>query len=188
MTEILAGEGLVYASLFGIGLVVAVYAMLNGSIRPAHDPSLIKRPPAAFNLPVFGAALTAFGAAGYLAIKYSQFGTIGSFGFAAVAAIAGWVGMTLLMANWAFKGPLNDPHEDLEELQGTVALVTRDISPEEPGEILYSFRGQELTAEARCISQVPVPAGTEVIIEIVKDGLAEVELWSVVEERINGHS
>ncbi|HEV2642376.1 MAG TPA: hypothetical protein VGT98_06705, partial [Candidatus Elarobacter sp.] len=87
-------------------------------------------------------------------------------------------------AKWALRGPLNDPHEEIEELQGTVAVVTRAIGTDEPGEISYYFRGARLTAPARNINHGPVDAGTEVVIEKIENGIADVELWSVVEQRI----
>ena len=41
-----------------------------------------------------------------------------------------------------------------------------------------------LTAQARCITGEPVAAGTEVVIEKVEQGMADVEPWSAVEQRI----
>ncbi len=177
-------EQIFYAALFGAGLLTSVYAMLNGSVRSGRAPGEIKPPPAAFNTPVVGAALVSLGAVGYLVAKYSHLGTISTLVLAIIAAGAGWIGMTVLMAKWALRGPINDPHEELEELQGTVATVTRAIGPDTPGEISYSFRGAQLRVAARNISGEPAPAGTEVVIEKIEDGVADVELWSVVEQRL----
>ena len=177
-------ELIVYAAAFGIGLVVGVYAMLNGTVRAGHAPGMVEPPHAAFNAPVVGAALVAFGAVGYLVAKYSQLGTISTLIIALLAAAAGWVGMGVLMAKWALRGPLSDPHEDLEELQGTIATVTRAITPDEPGEIAYSFRGAPLVAQARCITGEPVPLGAEVVIDKVENGMADIEPWTTVEQRI----
>lgn len=177
-------ELIAYAVAFALGLLVGVYAMLNGTVRTGHSPGMVEPPHAAFNAPVVGAALVAFGAAGYLVAKYSHLGTISTLVIALIAGVAGWVGMGVLMAKWALRGPLSDPHEDLEELQGTIATVTRAITPESLGEIAYSFRGAPLTAQARCITGEPVPEGAEVVIEKVENGMADVEPWSTVEQRI----
>lgn len=179
----MTAELIVYAIAFGVGLLVTVYAMLNGTVR-MRTPGMIEPPRAAFNAPVIGAALITFGALGYPVAKYSPLGTISTLVVALAGAAAGWVGMGILMAKWALRGPLSDPHEDLEELQGTIAIVTRAIAADAPGQISYSFRGQPLTAEARCITGEPVEVGAEVVIEKVENGVADVEPWSAVEQRI----
>lgn len=182
--QLLDTERILYAVASGVGLLVAVWAMLHGSVRTSHTPGVLRPPPAGFNTPVIGAALLAFGAVGYLVAKYSRIDTVWTLLIALVAGATGWIGMTLLMAKWALRGPLNDPHEEMEEIQGTVAVVTRAISVGALGEISYSFRGSPTTAPARSIGGQPVAAGTEVIIDTVSDGVADVELWSVVETRL----
>lgn len=183
-SQLLDTERIFYAVASGVGLLIAVWAMLHGSVRTGHIPGVLKPPPAGFNTPVIGAALMAFGAVGYLVAKYSQIDTIWTLIIAIVAGAAGWIGMTVLMAKWALHGPLNDPHEEMEELQGTVAVVTRAITVAALGEISYSFRGSPTTAPARSIDGQPVAAGTEVVIDTIFDGIADVELWSVVETRL----
>lgn len=186
MTTFFGSEPLNYAVAFGLGLLISVYAMINGSIKPTPDPSQIKRPSAVFNLFVVGAGITALGIFGYLFSSYSQFDTQAVLLIALAAAFAGGLGMSILMAKWAFSGPLSDPHEDMEELQGTVAMVTKDITPDQIGEISYIFRGETLTAPAKCLSDNSVSAGTEVVIDVIEDGLASIEIWEIVAERIDG--
>ena len=175
---------IVYAVISSAGLLALVYAMLLGTVRKGKDPGALKFPIAGFNAPVIGAALIAFGAVGYLLTKYSQFDTIVILIASIVAGAAGWVGMTALMAGWAIRGPLNDPHEEIEELQGTIATVTRAITADAPGEIAYSFKGSPTRTPARSIDGEPVAAGTEVVIDRIENGVAHVELWSVVEQRL----
>jgi hypothetical protein len=173
-----------YAGVSGIGLLLSVYAMLHGTVRKGREPGAIRFPMAGLNAPVIGAALVAFGALGYLLTKYSHFNPIAVLIAALAAAAGGWIGMTVLMAKWALRGSLNDPHEEIEELQGTVATVTQAISPTQPGQITYSFRGQPTQIAARSISGEAVAAGTEVVIDRIGDGIADVELWSIVEQRL----
>lgn len=184
MMSLHESEIIFYACISGFGLLATVYAMLHGTVREGTEPGAIRFPIAGFNAPVIGSALIAFGAAGYLLTKYSHYDTIVIVLVAALAAAAGWTGITVLMARWAMRGQLNDPHEELEELQGTVATVTKAITPTEPGEIAYSFRGSPATAHARSLSGDAVPAGTDVVIDRIADGIADVELWSVVEQRL----
>jgi hypothetical protein len=37
---------------------------------------------------------------------------------------------------------------------------------------------------AVAIGETDIPSGTEVVIDVVEDGVARVELWSVVEQRL----
>lgn len=173
-----------YAAVSGVGLLIAVYAMLHGTVRTGREPGAIKLPMAGFNTPVIGAVLIAFGAVGYLVSKYSQLDTIVILAISIASAATGWIGMTVLMAKWALRGSLNDSHEEIEELQGTVATVTHAISPTELGEISYSFRGSLIRIAARSIAGDAVAAGIEVVIDRIDNGVADVELWSVVEKRL----
>lgn len=186
MTDFLDSERILYAALFGIGLLLSVYAMLQGTVRPSEDQGTLKAPSAAFNAPVVGAALLMFGAVGYPVAVYTHTDTIYTALLALAGAVAGWIGMTVLMAKWALKGPIEDPHEELEELQGTIGTVTKPILPGELGEITYLFRGERLQAPARGVEDVTeaVDLGTEVVIEKIEEGVASVELWSVVEQRL----
>lgn len=177
-------EVVFYACVSGVGLLIAVYAMLYGTVRKGDAPSAIRFPMAGLNTPVIGAALLAFGAVGYLSIKYSRLDTIEVLLVALAAGVAGWIAITVLMARWALRGSLNDPHDEIEELQGTVATVTRAISPTELGEISYSFRGSPTRVAARSINADAVAAGTEVVIDRIEDDVASVELWSIVEKRL----
>lgn len=184
MMSLHEAEIIFYACVFGVGLLVSVYGMLNGTVRNGGEPGAMRLPIAGFNTPVIGVALIAFGAVGYLFTRYSQVDTIVVIIAAIVAGAAGWVGITILMAKWALRGSLSNPQEEIEELQGTVATVTRSISSTEPGEISYSFRGKPTTIAARNISGDPIAMGTEVVIDRIENGIADVELWSIVEQRL----
>lgn len=180
----LSAELLFYALVFALGLLLSVWAMLSGSVRSGRRPGEVVPPLAGFNRFVVAAALVAFGAVGYPVAKYSSLGALATLALALVAGALGWIGMTMLMARWALRGPLNDPHEELEALQGSVALVTREIRAGSLGEIAYTFRGAHLSVAARTLGGEPAPVGTEVVIEKIENGVANVELWSVVEQRL----
>jgi hypothetical protein len=184
MTEIFDAGRTIYAALFGIGLLTGVYAMLNGSVRFGRDRSMIKTPSAALNAPVVGVGLMSLGAVGYGLTLYSHFDAIPTLLAAVLVAAAAWTGMTVLMSKWALNGPVIDPHEEMEELQGTIATVTRPIALGSVGEISYVFRGERLKVPARNIGGDVAGIGTEVVIEKIQDGVADVELWSVVEQRL----
>lgn len=180
----LDAELIFYATASGVGLLVAVYAMLHGSLRTGRTPDALKPPPAGLNAPVVGTALMTFGTLGYLIAKYSHVATIWTATMALLAGAAGWLGITFLMARWALRGPLTDPHEELEELQGSIATVTRHIGENALGEISYTFRGRHMTSPARSIGGAPIAVDTEVVIDMITNGIADVELWSVIETRL----
>jgi hypothetical protein len=184
MMTLYEAEIIFYACISGVGLLISVYAMLNGTVRAGRAAGSVRFPMAGFNTPVVGAALIAFGAVGYLMTKYSQLDNIAILVASLAAAGAGWIGTTVLMARWALRGSLTTPTEEIEEIQGTIATVTRAISPAEPGEIAYTFRGLQTRTAARNIADDPVATGTEVVIDRIENGVAEVELWSVVEKRL----
>jgi hypothetical protein len=158
--------------------------MLNGSVQIKSDPADMVAPPAGFNIPVLGGTALVFGIFGYVFARYGHQSPALNLAAAVVAGGAGWIGMTILMSRWALKGPIVDPHEELEELQGTVAVVTRPITATALGEIAYTFRGRSLSVAARSIDGNPVEIGIEVVIEKIENDVADVELWSIVEQRL----
>ncbi len=180
----LSTELIIYIAISAVGLLTLVWAMLNGSVKLQQNPADMVAPPAAFNLPVIGASVFCCGVVGYIYGRYGGSSVGINALIAILAAIVGWIGMTMLMAKWAYNGPLVDPHEELEELQGTVAEVTKPITETELGEITYHFRGELVRNPAKSIDGQPVEVGTEVVIDMIQDGIADVELWSVVEQRI----
>lgn len=182
--EILDSGRIIYAGLFGIGALTSVYAMLNGSVRLSQNSSTIKTPSAALNAPVVGGVLAVFGIVGYGLTAYSHISAMSALIVATFAAVSTWIGMTIVMAKWAFNGPVIDPHEEMEELQGTIATVTRPIVIGTPGEISYIFRGEHLNVPARNIGDDVIGVGAEVVIEKIENGVADVELWSLVEQRL----
>ena len=154
--------------------------MLNGIER--HRGITEKSPSAVFNAPtasVFGIAL---GAISYLLLTYSRLSStaILIIGLAIASAAAG--GMIALVSRWALPHS-RSAREDVE-IQGQVALVTRLISASAPGEIEYSMNGVRHTLTAQSTHGSEIAPDTEVVIDTVQEGIARVELWSVVERRL----
>ncbi|MGK2961355.1 MAG: hypothetical protein ACSLFK_04305, partial [Gemmatimonadaceae bacterium] len=71
-----------------------------------------------------------------------------------------------------------------EEINGQVATVSRTITPDEPGEITWFAWDAMHALPAQSLDGSTVHEGTEVVIDTVSDGVAHVELWSVVEQRL----
>lgn len=171
----------VYLVVFLGGLALAVNAMLHGAERWRRRKSL--KPSAAFNPPTVAALAAGFGAGGYLLFTRTSLGQITVLLIAIAIGGAAFAGMTVLMAKWALRnGPSLAPDE--EAVNGQVASVSRDIGGAEPGEITYFAWNSKHVLPARSIDGSEMPAGTEVVIDVVEEGVARVELWSIVEQRL----
>jgi len=92
--------------------------------------------------------------------------------------------MIFLMAKWALRTPEGVITPEEEEIHGQVAVVSRIITPLEPGEISYFAWDAQHVLPASSVDGSTVEEGTEVVIDRVENGLARVELWSVVEQRL----
>lgn len=171
-----------FTAAFIAGLLLAVFAMLRGVEKRTGDE--IKRPLAGVNLPVFGVALIAFGAIGHLLSRYATFNMPTRVLVAAALGAAAYGGMTLLLAKWALKAPLEDPHELQELIQGHIAMVVQAIGADTPGRIEYTLNGHHHSVEARSLNGTPIPAGTEVVIDQQHGDVAQVEPWASVEPRL----
>jgi hypothetical protein len=62
--------------------------------------------------------------------------------------------------------------------------VTVGISAAAPGEISYEFMGKRQLVPARSIGASLIPSGSEVVIDRIEEGVAFVEEWAVVEQRL----
>jgi hypothetical protein len=87
----------------------------------------------------------------------------------------------LLVAKWAVKGA----HDDTAELlQGHVATVTRGATESAPAEITYVLNGVRSVVPAQPVDDARLTMGAEVVIERIENGVAYVEAWSQVEQRL----
>jgi hypothetical protein len=88
-----------------------------------------------------------------------------------------------LLAQWAFRG-IAATSVDEEEIQGQLAIVTRDIATSASGEISYDNHGREVRVPARGVGTKTLVAGVDVVIDRIENGVAFVEEWAVVERRL----
>ena len=162
--------------------MLAVFAMLNGVGFARRNRS--QAPSAFFNLPAVAAFAIGFGAAGYPLATRTR---LPAWGIVLIAVGAGALaisGMITLLAQWAFRGVSAATASDEEEIQGQLAVVTRDITASTPGEISYSSLGREMKVPARGLGTKALAIGADVVIDRIEDGVAFVEEWAVVEQRL----
>jgi hypothetical protein len=165
---------------FVVGLGLAVYSMLHGVERSRG--AVERRPSAFFNAPAASAFTIVFGAVGYLLVTRSMLGIGTIFLTAIVCASAATAGAIILLVRWAL--PYSGNRDDDEKIQGVFARVTRAISPSKPGEIVFQTDGVDHILVAESTQESEIPRDAEVVIDTVRDGVAQVELWSTVEQRL----
>lgn len=171
---------ILYLAVFLAGLALAVHSMLHGVERWRRQSG---RPSPVLNPPSVAALLACFGASGYLLTR-TTLGPLAVLLISIAAGGAALTGMIVLMAKWALRTPAHPVTPEEEEVHGQVATVSRTITPLEPGEITYYAWDAEHVVPAQSVDGSTVPEGTEVVIEAVEGGIARVELWSVVEQRL----
>lgn len=167
------------------GLLIGVHAMLFGVERappgPTGSPTDIS---ARISLPTIGGFLALFGLIGWILTRATSLSPWLRLGVAFVAGGVGVALVLLLIARWAVPAARREVIDERYLLQGHLARVTDPISPEDPGTIAYDVDGVPHTAPARSLDAVALPAGSEVVIERLEDGVAWVEGWERVEQRL----
>ncbi|MEO8578710.1 MAG: NfeD family protein [Gemmatimonadales bacterium] len=172
---------IVFLVAFIAGLVLAVLAMLNGMEHTRRNRS--RRPSAFFNLPAAAAFAVGFGAVGYPLATRTR---LPAWGILLIAVATGGLaisGMITLIARWALRGSSASSGAE-DEIQGQLAVVTQDISESAPGQIAYEYFGGEVKISARGLSTKLLTVGAEVVIDRIEGGVAFVEEWAVVEQRL----
>lgn len=164
------------------GIALAVRVAFFGVERKRGGE--IWRPHPAINTPALAAAFFFWGSVTYALQRLGPLGPVANALIGLPAAAAAWVGTSFLLAKWALRAPLVDPHEQAELLQGHVATVIRSITPTVPGAITFYLDDESHTVEARSLDSRPIDEGTDVVIERIDGNTAYVEPWSLVERRL----
>ncbi len=182
-----------FAISFLLGVAAAVYFLARGVERlPKGTESLSvdqfgrlsKAGRLALGAPILAAFLVVFGLAGYIA---GQAGIQGSGTLVLTAGVAGsmasWLAVRAV-ARWARYAATHDAPDERYELQGHVATVVRAAEGTRDAEVEYYANGRRVVVPARGEGPAPLAVGAEVVIERLEMGVAFVESWTQVEERI----
>ncbi|HMI44899.1 MAG TPA: hypothetical protein VK491_01945 [Gemmatimonadaceae bacterium] len=166
------------------GLVLAVFAMLHGVEYARRRRNQSRAPSPFFNLPAVAAFAVGFGAVGYPLASRTILPAWGIVLIAIGGGALAITGMITLLAQWALRGlPAPFLLED-QEIQGTLAVVTRDITAGREGEISYEHLGKHQVAVARSPGATAITSRSDVMIDRIEEGVAFVEEWTVVEQRL----
>ena len=166
------------------GLVLAVFAMLHGVEYARRKRNRSRAPSPFFNLPAVAAFAVGFGAVGYPLASRTILPAWSIILIAIGGGALAITGMITLLTQWALRGRSGSPDSEDHEIQGQLAVVTREITPSGDGEISYEHRGRREVAPARSLGIKPVPSGSDVVIDRIENGVAFVEEWAVVELRL----
>ena len=172
---------IVFLVAFIASLVLAVIAMLHGVEHTR--PKSTRAPSPFFNLPSYAAFGFGCGLVGYLLATRTDFSSWAVLLIAVIAGALAVSGMVTLLATWALRGAAAGSTDD-HEITGQLAVVTRDIQSNGSGEISYEVSGKRVRIPAAAISAKRLPVGAEVVIDRIENGVAMVEEWAVVEQRI----
>jgi membrane protein implicated in regulation of membrane protease activity len=183
----------VYLATFLAGLAIAVYVMIRGVERIGpRGRSLeldalgrtIGASRMALTAPTVGVLAAVFGITGYLLWRYSALSTGLQIVTAAGAAVLGSAVGMRAVSKWATQAAEEDAVDERYLLQGHPAQVVAAIAPSKPGEIAYVVGEKRYAAIAQSLDGTEVAAGTDVVIDRVEDGVAYVEPWVQVEQRL----
>ncbi|MDQ2667749.1 MAG: NfeD family protein [Gemmatimonadota bacterium] len=172
----------IYLASFIGGLLLGVRLMFYGAEhrrRPSADALPLRRwEPGSVGF------LVMFGILGYIFTRNATM----SLAMSAAMSVLGGAAFGLLVTWLAIKTarlqPEHDPDDPRYVLQGRVGVVTVPIPVGGEGMIRYEENGSAPLVPARDIDGGAIAAGEEICIERVEDGVAHVELWRLVEQRL----
>jgi len=166
------------------GLVLAVFAMLHGVEYARRRRNRSRKPSPFFNLPAVAAFAVGFGAAGYPLASRTRLPAWAVILIAIGGGALAITGMITLLARWALRGLAAPFSSEDPEIQGTLAVVTREITPAGEGEISYEHLGRRELSLARSLGVTVISSGSDVVIDRIENGVAFVEEWAIVEQRL----
>lgn len=185
-----------FLSVLLLGLIAGVRAMLLGTehlpagvMLPAPHERKSEHVPDAEPSPLFNWASVAafafvFGLVGYLFTRFGGWSIPVRIVAAIVAGGAAMAIQSLLIARWAIPSARAEQTDERYLLQGTIARVTLAIPAGGQGQLQYTLDNATFTLPARETEGRTVDANVEVVLDRVESGVAYVEPWSLVEQRL----
>lgn len=171
-----------FLAAFIAGLLLAVRVMFFGAERKQLQPR--DAMPLRRSEPAIIGFLVMFGVAGYLFTRYGTLSAAAGTGAATLLGLAWAALVTRLAVATARVQPEHDPDDPRYVLQGHVASVSAPIPVDGEGAITFAEAGSQRTVPARTIDGSAIAQGEEVCIERLENGVAFVELWAIVEQRL----
>ena len=179
-----------------VGLLLGVFAMLNGTEHSPRNVTLPapherttehvvdSEPSALLNWASVAAFAFAFGLSGYLFTRFSSLSIPVRLIIAAAIGGGAMTIQSLLIAQWAIPGARAEHVDERYLLQGTIARLTRAIPTNGEGELQYTLDNVTYTLPARGVDAGELASDVEVVMDRVEHGVAYVEPWARVEQRL----
>lgn len=183
-----------YVVSFLLGLVLCVRSMLTGVEKPQHGVApgsesgselSLAAPAVRIRTPTLAAFATVFGILGYFLERSGALGP--PLVRLIVAALAGGIAVALtlvVLARWARPALAGSQEDPRYVLQGFPARVSRAITAASTGEITFEVDGRTVVSPAVGFEGGEHAVGEEVVIDRIEEGVAFVEAWSLVEQRL----
>ncbi|MGV3708071.1 MAG: hypothetical protein ACO1Q7_04460 [Gemmatimonas sp.] len=179
-----------------LGLILGVRAMLLGTERlpsgvqlPAphertseHVPDA--EPSALFNAASAAAFAFAFGLTGYLLTRFSALGILARVIISVLAGGGAMAVQSLLIARWAIPSARAEQVDERYLLQGTIGRISQSVPVNGEGELQYTLDGKTYRLPAREVTGAILEQNAEVVMDRVEGGVAYVESWAQVEQRL----
>jgi membrane protein implicated in regulation of membrane protease activity len=166
--------------VFTAGLGVAVYSMLQG-VTPSPTAKLLSRASLRSAPSIAGFAVI-FGAVGYLCTAHTS---INPWVVLLIATASGGLSISISVPLLVKLGARMRAEANIPpSLEGQLARVLTPVSERTKGEIEFERDGERLRYPALSAVGGLLKPGQEVVIERVTDGIAYVEDWNTVEQRL----
>lgn len=173
------------------GLALGSLFMWRGIERPSRNApeadSLGRELPAerfGRQLPTGAALFFTLGIVGYQLVMRSSLSSAAVIGIALLSGVMVALLVFVGVTRWVVPVARRSMEDPRFALQGVPGTVTTAIDAADSGEIGYETNGRAVTIRARSIDGSGIPRGADVAIDRLEDGVAYVELWSHVEERL----
>jgi uncharacterized membrane protein YeaQ/YmgE (transglycosylase-associated protein family) len=122
--------------------------------------------------------LLIFGLLGYLLHNFTNVGAEIAFVLALLAGVGGAVVVSSLLSSLFFDRESGVLGADTSQLEGRLGETSMSIREGGIGEVLYTTAlGSRQSLGARSVDGEAIPAGTEIVILGVSEGIASVQTW-----------
>lgn len=182
-----------FLAAFIAGLLLNIYFVIRGAER-WRGSDVARRLDAfgreltlgsvSLRTPIVASFASTFGLIGYVLTRYAGLSLGPTILIAALVAGVAVTSAILLVKKWAVPQAMKDAPDERYILQGQLARVTRTIPVGGTGEVEYIIDEKRFSIPAQSISDAPLDAGTDVVVERVENGIVFVEEWALVEQRL----
>lgn len=176
-----------FITAFVVGLVLGVHVMMHGVERTSGLDAIGRQLAATrrtYGTAALSVFLALFGLVGYGIQRADAAGVVVAMLLAMAAGAVGAIALVAFVAKAIVPAAERDVIDERYLLQGHPGRVESSIPANGQGRIVYRIGEQSHHLDAGSLEGDLIPEDAEVVIERIEDGVAWVEPWSRVEQRI----